>query len=104
MCPCFPSTETGCCSHSRFALLQPLSPDGDATQRNEPGSSEMSTPLSACYEALVAAMLREDFISASNARDLEEELSQLQVDDRDAYVGKLLTQQRYVRVTARREW
>jgi len=54
----------------------------------------MSTPLSACYEALVAAMLREDFISASNARDLEEELSQLQVDDRDAYMGKLLTQQR----------
>jgi hypothetical protein len=47
----------------------------------------MSTPLFSCYEALVAAMLREDFISASNARDLEEE-----VDDR--VLGKLLTEQR----------
>ena len=38
----------------------------------------MST-LSVCYEALVAVMLREDFISASNARDLDQKLSELGV-------------------------
>ena len=35
--------------------------------------------ISACYEALVAVMLREDFISASNARDLDQKLSELGV-------------------------
>ena len=33
-----------------------------------------------CYEALVAAMLREDFISESNARDLDQELAELGVN------------------------
>ena len=36
--------------------------------------------LSVSYEALVAAMLREDFISESNARDLDQELAELGVN------------------------
>ena len=90
MCPCFPSTETGCCSHSTIrAVAATLSRRRDTTKRTWL-KRNVDTAFR-CYEALVAAMLREDFISASNARDLEEELSQLQVDDRDAYMGKLLT-------------
>ena len=38
------------------------------------------TSYSVSYEALVAAMLREDFISASNARDLDQELAELGVN------------------------
>jgi len=54
-----PHPKRAVAANSRFALLQPLASD-DTTKRT--GSSEMSTPLSACYEALVAAMLREDTV------------------------------------------